>query len=249
MGGFFGGLLGGQISDVYSNRTAMLILGPPGALLGGWLIRRGAHHIRRDISLSVEELLEEQEEARKIVAGDDEVPALQVRNLDFSYGPVQVLFDVSFDVAPGEVVALLGTNGAGKSTLLRAISGLGIPDRGVVTNGRTSPTPGKTGWGSQLRGGAGLPGLSIGDNLQASLLGIELEPDGIERRVGVAVESSSVARPANRCRIAFRRPAADGARDAYPGAEIADRRAEPGLPGDRRVARGDRTTQGRWAGW
>ena len=194
MGGFFGGLLGGQISDVYSNRTAMLILGPPGALLGGWLIRRGAHHIRRDISLSVEELLEEQEEARKIVAGDDEVPALQVRNLDFSYGPVQVLFDVSFDVAPGEVVALLGTNGAGKSTLLRAISGLGIPDRGVVRlNGRTityaeAETRFRVGI-VQLRGGAGIfPGLSIGDNLRASLLGIELEPDEIERRVGVAVE-------------------------------------------------------------
>ncbi len=194
MGGFFGGLLGGQISDVYSNRTAMLILGPPGALLGGWLIRRGARHIRRDISLSVEELLEEQEEARKIVAGDDEVPALQVRNLDFSYGPVQVLFDVSFDVAPGEVVALLGTNGAGKSTLLRAISGLGIPDRGVVRlNGRTityaeAETRFRVGI-VQLRGGAGIfPGLSIGDNLRASLLGIELEPDEIERRVGVAVE-------------------------------------------------------------
>ena len=194
MGGFFGGLLGGQISDVYSNRTAMLILGPPGALLGGWLIRRGAGHIRRDISLSVEELLEEQEEARKIVAGDDEVPALQVRNLDFSYGPVQVLFDVSFDVAPGEVVALLGTNGAGKSTLLRAISGLGIPDRGVVRlNGRTityaeAETRFRVGI-VQLRGGAGIfPGLSIGDNLRASLLAIELELDEIERRVGVAVE-------------------------------------------------------------
>ena len=194
MGGFFGGLLGGQISDVYSNRTAMLVLGPPGALLGGWLIRRGAHHIRRDISLSVEELLEEQEEARKIAAGDDEVPALQVRNLDFSYGPVQVLFDVSFDVAPGEVVALLGTNGAGKSTLLRAISGLGIPDRGVVRlNGRTityaeAETRFRVGI-VQLRGGAGIfPGLSIDDNLRASLLGIELEPDEIERRVGVAVE-------------------------------------------------------------
>mgnify|MGYP001423923743 FL=1 len=194
MGGFFGGLLGGQISDVYSNRAAMLILGPPGALLGGWLIRRGAHHIRRDISLSVEELLEEQEEARKIVAGDDEVPALQVRNLDFSYGPVQVLFDVSFDVAPGEVVALLGTNGAGKSTLLRAISGLGIPDRGVVRlNGRTityaeAETRFRVGI-VQLRGGAGIfPGLSIGDNLRASLLGIELEPDEIERRVDVAAE-------------------------------------------------------------
>ncbi|HBU04919.1 MAG TPA: ABC transporter [Acidimicrobiaceae bacterium] len=194
MGGFFGGLLGGQISDVYSNRTAMLILGPPGALLGGWLIRRGAHHIRRDISLSVEELVEEQEEARKIVAGHDEVPALQVRNLDFSYGLVQVLFDVSFDVAPGEVVALLGTNGAGKSTLLRAISGLGIPDRGVVRlNGRTityaeAETRFRVGI-VQLRGGAGtFPGLSIGDNLRASLLGIELQPDEIERRINVAIK-------------------------------------------------------------
>ena len=63
---------------------------------------------------------------------------LQVRNLDFSYGPVQVLFDVDLEVQRGEVLALLGTNGAGKSTLLRAISGLGIPDRGVVRlNGRT----------------------------------------------------------------------------------------------------------------
>ena len=68
----------------------------------------------------------------------DDIPVLQVHNLDFSYGPVQVLFDVGLEVRRGEVLALLGTNGAGKSTLLRAISGLGIPDRGVVRlNGRT----------------------------------------------------------------------------------------------------------------
>ena len=69
----------------------------------------------------------------------DEIPVLQIHNLDFSYGPVQVLFDVNLDLQKGEVLALLGTNGAGKSTLLRAISGLGIPDRGVVRlNGRTA---------------------------------------------------------------------------------------------------------------
>ncbi len=194
MGGFFGGLISGQLSDAYNNRTAMLIIAPPAALAGGWLIRRGAHHIRRDISLAVEELLEEQQETRKIVDAPEEVPALQVRNLDFSYGPVQVLFDVEIEVAKGEVVALLGTNGAGKSTLLRAISGLGIPDRGVVRlNGRTityaeAETRFRVGI-VQLRGGAGIfPDLTIGENLRAALLGSRIEPAEADRRVATAIE-------------------------------------------------------------
>jgi ABC-type branched-subunit amino acid transport system ATPase component len=58
---------------------------------------------------------------------------VEVRDLDFSYGPVQVLFDVSLEVREGEVLALLGTNGAGKSTLLRALTGLQLPSRGTVT--------------------------------------------------------------------------------------------------------------------
>ena len=195
MGGFIGGLIAGQISDAYNNRTAMLILAPPAALLGGWLIRRGAPHIRRDISLVVEELLEEQDEARKVAAAPDDVPALQVRNLDFSYGPVQVLFDVELEVARGEVVALLGTNGAGKSTLLRAISGLGIPDRGVVRlNGRTityaeAETRFRVGI-VQLRGGAGIfPELTIGENLRAALLGSDVDAAEADRRVATAVET------------------------------------------------------------
>jgi ABC-type branched-subunit amino acid transport system ATPase component len=57
---------------------------------------------------------------------------LEVRHVDFSYGQVQVLFDVTLEVRRGEVLALLGTNGAGKSTLLRVVSGLSLPDRGAV---------------------------------------------------------------------------------------------------------------------
>jgi branched-chain amino acid transport system ATP-binding protein len=57
---------------------------------------------------------------------------LRCTDLDVSYGPVQVLFDVNFDVERGEIVALLGTNGAGKSTLLKAISGLLKPGDGKV---------------------------------------------------------------------------------------------------------------------
>jgi len=58
---------------------------------------------------------------------------LSVRGLSKSFGPIQVLTDASFDVRPGEVVALLGENGAGKSTVSNIIAGALNPDRGTIT--------------------------------------------------------------------------------------------------------------------
>ncbi len=58
--------------------------------------------------------------------------ALSVSDLDFSYGQLQVLFEVSLEVRQGEALALLGTNGAGKSTLLKVIAGLEKPTRGAI---------------------------------------------------------------------------------------------------------------------
>jgi ABC-type branched-subunit amino acid transport system ATPase component/sugar phosphate permease len=170
IGAFFGAVIAGQLSDALGERTALTIMIPPALLVGGLTMAYGARFVRGDISLVVQELKEEQDEHERVKAGGD-VPVLQVRNLDFSYGPVQVLFNVEVDVRKGEVLALLGTNGAGKSTLLRAVSGLAVPDRGVVRlNGRTitySDAEARVRMGIvQVPGGkAVFPTLSVRENL------------------------------------------------------------------------------------
>ncbi len=57
---------------------------------------------------------------------------LKVDNIDVYYGDVQALWDVSFEVKEGEIVALLGSNGAGKTTTLNTISGLLRPRKGSI---------------------------------------------------------------------------------------------------------------------
>src|SRR5215831_15430754 len=132
IGGFMGGLVSGFLTDAIGVRGTVIALGVPSAIIGGLLLMNGARYIRNDLSLVVEELLEEKDEHEKRFVQKTAVPLLQLANIDFSYGPVQVLFGVDFEVQQGETVALLGTNGAGKSTVLRVISGLAVPERGVV---------------------------------------------------------------------------------------------------------------------
>ena len=58
---------------------------------------------------------------------------LEVKGVDVFYGDVQVLWDVSFNVQKGEIVALIGANGSGKTTSLNTVSSILKPRKGAVT--------------------------------------------------------------------------------------------------------------------
>jgi len=137
IGGLGGALIVGSLANAFGERGALAIITPTASFVGAGLILWGSRFVHADMAAAAADLVEERDERLRTAAGA-EVPAIQVRGLDYSYGQVQVLFDVGLDVREGEVLALLGTNGAGKSTLLRAISGLGLADRGVIRfRGRT----------------------------------------------------------------------------------------------------------------
>jgi branched-chain amino acid transport system ATP-binding protein len=69
-------------------------------------------------------------------------PLLEARNLCSGYGRVEVIRDVTIEVRPGEVVALLGANGAGKTTTLLTLAGELTPLSGqVLLKGRNATAP------------------------------------------------------------------------------------------------------------
>ena len=59
-------------------------------------------------------------------------PTLEAKGITKSFGSVQALTDVDFEVRAGEVMALVGDNGAGKSTLIKTLSGVHPPDEGTL---------------------------------------------------------------------------------------------------------------------
>ena len=69
---------------------------------------------------------------------------LQVKNVTKSFGSVIANNDISFEVAAGEIVALLGENGAGKSTLVKSVFGLVRPDQGEIFIDGNQMAPGDT---------------------------------------------------------------------------------------------------------
>jgi branched-chain amino acid transport system ATP-binding protein len=108
---------------------------------------------------------------------------LKVRSLEAAYGDSQVLFDVSFDMAAGEVVTLLGRNGMGKTTTISSIMGILAPRAGEVVFAGADVT----GWPSFriAQRGVGLvpegrqifPNLTVRENLLAMAANWSGRPD------------------------------------------------------------------------
>ena len=121
--------LAGRIADTWGARAGILALVPV-FLLGAAMIGSAGISVEADIRAATAAASASNESRRAKQAGRAKL--LVCRDLDVSYGPVQILFGVDFDVSEGEIVALLGTNGAGKSTLLNAIAGLNAAANGAI---------------------------------------------------------------------------------------------------------------------
>jgi branched-chain amino acid transport system ATP-binding protein len=97
---------------------------------------------------------------------------LAAERLELGYGEAVVCRDLSFEIAEGEIVALIGANGAGKSTTLRAVAGALIPRRGSIRFGGTDltrlPAWARTNLGVALvpEGRHVFPFLTVRENLE-----------------------------------------------------------------------------------
>ena len=103
-------------------------------------------------------------------------PILRVDGLTKSFGGDDVVHDVSFTVASGELVALIGPNGAGKTTCFNLVNGQLAPDAGTVTlagtriNGLPSRTIARMGVGRTFQVAATFASMTVRENVQLALL-------------------------------------------------------------------------------
>ena len=116
-------------------------------------------------------------------------PLLSVDGLCTYYGPIQALHDISIEVHPGELVAIVGANGAGKTTLLHTLSGIRRSDRGSIQFGgrditRLAPhRVVQAGICQVPEGRQVFPPLSVADNLRLGAYSLRKEQDWVEREL------------------------------------------------------------------
>lgn len=188
-------ILFGLLSDATNLRTTFLILSPLAGIAGIILLTLGLASYGRDVRKVRDQIRREhfaslgiagaEADQIEVVEPDEEptlseavkawVPAdgpmLEVRALDYSYGPIQVLFGVDFAIPQGGCHALVGRNGVGKTTLLSNIGGLldgqsgQIFYRGQDLTGIPPDQRAKLGITLMAAGRSTFPSLSVRDNL------------------------------------------------------------------------------------
>jgi ABC-type branched-subunit amino acid transport system ATPase component/predicted MFS family arabinose efflux permease len=159
------------IGDSHGLRWGVAVAAPM-FLIGGLISGSGGGRFVEDMRLAMVAASATIEDKR--ARDEGRAKLLVCRGIDLSYGQVQVLFGVDFDVEEGEMVALLGTNGAGKSSLLRAISGTALPNGGTILfDGKdvTSAAAARTAELGivQVPGGKGVfPTMTVAENLRVA---------------------------------------------------------------------------------
>ena len=124
---------------------------------------------------------------------------LSVTGVETAYGPVRAVQGVSFSVARGKVVAILGANGAGKTTLMRTISGTLVASAGeILFDGRAIQgfDPDRIvmlGLSHVPEGRQVFPHLTVSENLRMGAY-IRTDPDGVETDLAAVFDYFPVLR-------------------------------------------------------
>lgn len=112
--------------------------------------------------------------------------SVEIKNLDLSFGAVQVLKQLNIDIAEGEFLVLLGSSGCGKSTLLNCIAGLlEVTDGRIFIKGKnvTWAEPSERGIGMVFQSYALYPQMTVRGNLSFGLKNAKVPKAEIEKRV------------------------------------------------------------------
>ncbi|MDO6729410.1 ABC transporter ATP-binding protein [Marinovum sp. 2_MG-2023] len=118
-------------------------------------------------------------------------PNISIRNLDLSFGAVEVLKNLNLDIGKGEFLVLLGSSGCGKSTLLNCIAGLlDVTDGQIHIQGRnvTWEEPSKRGIGMVFQSYALYPQMTVEGNLSFGLKNAGMAKTEVAERVARAAK-------------------------------------------------------------
>ncbi|MCX7265446.1 MAG: ATP-binding cassette domain-containing protein, partial [Burkholderiales bacterium] len=124
---------------------------------------------------------------------------LQVKGLHKSFGGNRAVDDVSFDLAPGELLALIGPNGAGKSTTFNLLNGQLQPDSGSISLdgqsliGRTPREVWKMGVGRTFQIAETFASLTVAENVQMALLSDDARLFSMWRRASLYRRADALA--------------------------------------------------------